>query len=282
MSSFSFNGARSKSKPTETILQQESPNQKKYSKRVAANICKTSSFLKPNQLSEFTSQFKSKISERDENLCLKSIDSENFPQFISKNSTIEKSNLGKAIDSDKLESFLREIGISKYMNLLKENEISYDDLALLTRDDLIDLKLPIGPRNRLLIAIKEKFENIAKEEIKPLSQIRNGTPHRYQIKEENDIFIPNLAQVSNKFDAKERPSSRQSIESISSESLRSPINYDEIVAMLNNMREQQNIMLKAIEENQRVVTMLCQSDYLQNADRQSHSRKSSGYNGNIY
>jgi hypothetical protein len=53
-----------------------------------------------------------------------------------------------------MKSFLSTVHLEGLYNVLKENQVAFQDLPLLTRDDLIDLEVPIGPRNRLLKAVK--------------------------------------------------------------------------------------------------------------------------------
>ena len=61
--------------------------------------------------------------------------------------TVEKENLKI---EDKLEIFLRKLGLENYLYVFKANQISGKDLALLSKEDLVDMKIPIGPRNRIL------------------------------------------------------------------------------------------------------------------------------------
>lgn len=281
MSSFSFNGTRSKSKPADSGLIPESPNHKRY-RDITTTVPKNSTFLKSAKLSEFTTQFKSKLATATENFNFQGKENDVFNQTNStKNLNIQKHASKHYKNQDETERFLEEVGLEKYVSLFKDNEITIEDIPLLTREDLIDLKLPIGPRNRLMNIIKDKFESSKIQ--RQLVQTKNMGENRHNVREDTESYLDNHSQNMKTLNPKERPSSRQSMDSISTESIRSPISYDEVVQMLNNMREQQNIMLRAIQENQRVVAMLCQTDYLSSGNRNIHNRQSStGYNGDIF
>jgi hypothetical protein len=57
---------------------------------------------------------------------------------------------------DDLAQWLERLGLGKYAEILAEHEVSVRDLPHLTEDDLKDLGLPLGPRRRLLAAVKGK------------------------------------------------------------------------------------------------------------------------------
>src|SRR5258705_2950292 len=56
--------------------------------------------------------------------------------------------------ADDLALWLEKLGLGKYAETLAEHEVSLRDLPHLTEDDLKDLGLPLGPRRRLLAAVK--------------------------------------------------------------------------------------------------------------------------------
>jgi len=47
---------------------------------------------------------------------------------------------------------LEELGLQEYLEAFEANQITMEDLQLLTKEDLCELGLPIGPRNRILRA----------------------------------------------------------------------------------------------------------------------------------
>ena len=51
-----------------------------------------------------------------------------------------------------LETWLEQLGLSKYLAAFTENEVEFSDLPDLTEDDFKELGLPVGPRRRLLKA----------------------------------------------------------------------------------------------------------------------------------
>jgi hypothetical protein len=55
-----------------------------------------------------------------------------------------------SVGDPKVKQFLLDLKLDSFINLFTENEICYEDLFLLSREDLAELKIPIGPRNRIL------------------------------------------------------------------------------------------------------------------------------------
>ena len=69
-------------------------------------------------------------------------------------------NKDKAIYDDKKILFiLTNLGLENLFCKFKDNFINYKDLKFLTKDDLIEMKIPIGPRNRINHFIKELKKN---------------------------------------------------------------------------------------------------------------------------
>mmetsp|Transcript_6843 Transcript_6843/g.12407 ORF Transcript_6843/g.12407 Transcript_6843/m.12407 type:complete len:121 (-) Transcript_6843:501-863(-) len=66
-----------------------------------------------------------------------------------------------------MRNFLISLNLDGLYDVLKDNQVSFQDLPLLTKEDLVDLQVPIGPRNRLLKAIQtvdfDKFDSRASE-----------------------------------------------------------------------------------------------------------------------
>ena len=63
--------------------------------------------------------------------------------------------------ADDLRRWLEKLDLGKYAEILAEHEVSVRDLPHLTEDDLKDLGLPLGPRRRLLAAVKSSNEFVA-------------------------------------------------------------------------------------------------------------------------
>ena len=56
--------------------------------------------------------------------------------------------------TDSLVEFLRDNGLTSLLPILQEHEVTLTDLFLLSRDDFAEMKIPIGPRNRLISIIQ--------------------------------------------------------------------------------------------------------------------------------
>ena len=59
-----------------------------------------------------------------------------------------------------VQSWLRGMGLDKYVEIFAENEIDLDAAQYLTDEDLKELGLPLGPRKKVLASI-QNFEMIA-------------------------------------------------------------------------------------------------------------------------
>ena len=84
----------------------------------------------------------------------------------------DKSNKNNNIDI-KLNFTLSNLELNELKNVFQDNYIYFDDLFLLTKEDFVEMKIPIGPRNRLLNFIK-KYKNYAKNfDLNELSNFMN-------------------------------------------------------------------------------------------------------------
>ena len=70
--------------------------------------------------------------------------------------SIYKSRNDKSIYDDKKILFiLTNLGLENLYSKFKDNFITYNDLNFLTKEDFIEMKIPIGPRNRIINFIEE-------------------------------------------------------------------------------------------------------------------------------
>ena len=65
-------------------------------------------------------------------------------------------------DDKKILFILTNLGLENLYSKFKDNFITYNDLQFLTKDDFIEMKIPIGPRNRIIHFIEE-FNKIEKQ-----------------------------------------------------------------------------------------------------------------------
>ncbi|CAG9318496.1 unnamed protein product [Blepharisma stoltei] len=155
---------------------------------------------------------------------------------------------------DPLSEFLNDLGLEELLPIFDANQVSYEDLQYLTKEDLNDMNVPIGPRNRLFNAISSIQNNPQAYEQMPSN---HTSPKRLQLKEEVDQFMNELTQLSKRNESRNRPSSRQqSIDSASFESAQSQRSYESLKAMLMDISEKQEFMMKAIKENQKAIAIL--------------------------
>lgn len=57
--------------------------------------------------------------------------------------------------TDSLTEFLKANGLISLLPILQEHEVTLSELFLLTREDFAEMKIPIGPRNRLLSVLQK-------------------------------------------------------------------------------------------------------------------------------
>ncbi|OMJ83771.1 hypothetical protein SteCoe_15250 [Stentor coeruleus] len=186
----------------------------------------------------------------------------NTPDLHSKQSKVRTPSLPKSSEPENIEEFLSVNGFENYIISFKENQLSLKDLPYLTKEDLTDMKIPIGPRNRLMKIIEgmenreetrsnyePRRENISQSEI---------SPKRVGIRDEVDKFMSELSQFSKRSEPKIRPSSRdQSLESFDSD-LNSQRLFDNVFCLLKDISNKQNVMIHVIKENQKAIKILRQ------------------------
>ena len=98
---------------------------------------------------------------------------------ISKNFDINNKNINN-IENDvdiRLITFLHKMNLDYLANTFKNNYVNFQDLFLLNKDDLIEMKIPIGPRNKLIYYIeqyKKTMKNYELEDISYFFSYNNG------------------------------------------------------------------------------------------------------------
>ena len=128
--------------------------------------------------------------------------------YISNNDNLEHYHKNE-IDIDnsnnnyKLIIVLKNLNLSYLINTFSINSVRFNDLLLLTREDLIEMKVPIGPRNKLLHFIEEYKKlkkNLDIDELKFfVNNYNNNIPSYMQERiSENNLFST-IATSNNEF-----------------------------------------------------------------------------------
>lgn len=163
-----------------------------FSNSKTINYDKSNSFLIPKKIGElkditnFINAHKNKIGENNKKQLIKTENNKqysytfqnfynNYPQpepfpkkidirIINHNENISnnKSQNKEIYDDKKILFILINLGLENLYSKFKENFITYNDLKFLTKDDFIEMKIPIGPRNRIIHFIEE-FNKIEKQ-----------------------------------------------------------------------------------------------------------------------
>ena len=68
----------------------------------------------------------------------------------------------------KLVTFLQNLNLDNLLTIFQNNYINFKDLFLLTKEDYIEMKIPIGPRNKLIYYIEKKKKNMKNYEIEDI------------------------------------------------------------------------------------------------------------------
>ena len=156
------------------------------------NFEKSNSFFIPKKIGElktitnYTNTHKYKMDENHKNQLIKNENKKqysytfqnfynNYPQpepFPKKidiriinqndNNSNNKSRNKEIYDDKKILFILSNLGLENLYSKFKDNFITYNDLKFLSKDDFVEMKIPIGPRNRIIHFIKE-FNKIEKQ-----------------------------------------------------------------------------------------------------------------------
>ena len=157
----------------------------------------------------------------------------------------------KTAKRETLDEFLHLNNLENYAYIFKENQVTMQDLPFLTKEDLIDMKLPIGPRKRLLSLVENMENNIT------VPAILERSPKRYGINEEVDKFMTESSQFSKRSEPNVRYSSKNISLDVSFESeMHTQRICDSISGVIKELRGKQSFMMKAIEENQRAIAAI--------------------------
>ena len=69
----------------------------------------------------------------------------------------------------RLITFLHNLNLDYLTNTFKNNYVNFQDLFLLNKDDLIKMKIPIGPRNKLIYYIEQYKKTMKNYELEDIS-----------------------------------------------------------------------------------------------------------------
>ena len=91
-----------------------------------------------------------------------------------KNFSEERNNSNKdcknnSNDDYKLIFILKNLNLDYLINVFKMNYVSFNDLFLLTKDDLKEMKIPIGPRNKIIHFIEQYKKQMKSLELDEIS-----------------------------------------------------------------------------------------------------------------
>ena len=70
-------------------------------------------------------------------------------------------NNNQIMNDKKLMYILHNLELEELIDIFEKNYIFFDDLFLLSKEDFVEMKIPIGPRNRIINFI-EKYKNFSK------------------------------------------------------------------------------------------------------------------------
>ena len=144
-------------------------------------------------------------------------------------------------DDSKLDALFHTYKLENYLQVFKENKISIKDLNLITKEDLIDMKIPIGPRNRILKIIENLDSNPDK--------IESASLHpKDEIKESVEKFMAEVLDLSRRKTASSIHSYREE-----SEFKAEPGKdlFEEIKYVLKEINDKQKKMMNLLKENNR-------------------------------
>lgn len=165
--------------------------------------------------------------------------------------------------------FLRRLGLEEFEVAFINNQIELEDLPLLKRDDLVDMGIPIGPRNRILSALQsDKLEGPQSSrressvyQASPRSTCSKQSASRLTLREEVQQFISGDDSATD-MRKKLHLSTYAASEVKSTKPPRDIKNSsDSMAKMIEDLTRRQEMMLKAIDQNSQTMRMLSDSRY---------------------
>ena len=173
---------------------------KKSNKYVNNENIKTDYYLKDNLTNYYTNTF---VGKENNGLLLNQNLSKRNYNNINNDSNINTNNndINNENDDNKLKYILQNLNISFLINEFKANYISFYDLFLLTREDLVEMKIPIGPRNKIIHFIQEYKKHMKSFEFSDLTNFfffyKNNNLLTQEQKIENNFY--STTQTTNEF-----------------------------------------------------------------------------------
>ena len=149
------------------------------------------------------------------------------------------SNRNKNTTDLKLNFTLSNLELNELKNVFEDNYIFFEDLFLLTKEDFIEMKIPIGPRNRLLNFIK-KYKNYAKTfDLNELSSFMNKYKDSIN-SNEIDTTIGETPSTNNKYKSTMTNSKEKKLNISNLEEETNNNNKNNIIDDLNEIINQNN------------------------------------------
>ena len=149
------------------------------------------------------------------------------------------SNRNKNSTDVKLNFTLSNLELNELKNVFEDNYIFFEDLFLLTKEDFIEMKIPIGPRNRLLNFIK-KYKNYAKTfDLNELSSFMNKYKDSIN-SNEIDTTIGETPSTNNKYKSTMTNSKEKKLNISNLEEETNNNNKNNIIDDLNEIINQNN------------------------------------------
>ena len=149
------------------------------------------------------------------------------------------SNRNKNNTDVKLNFTLSNLELNELKNVFEDNYIFFEDLFLLTKEDFIEMKIPIGPRNRLLNFIK-KYKNYAKTfDLNELSSFMNKYKDSIN-SNEIDTTIGETPSTNNKYKSTMTNSKEKKLNISNLEEETNNNNKNNIIDDLNEIINQNN------------------------------------------
>ena len=95
---------------------------------------------------------------------------------ISKNFETNNKSIYSEINNNdtRLTTFLHNLNLDYLTNIFKNNYVNFKDLFLLTKEDFVEMKIPIGPRNKLIYFIEQYKKNMKNFEMEDILYFFNN------------------------------------------------------------------------------------------------------------
>jgi hypothetical protein len=174
----------------------------------------------------------------------------------------------KGEEGETLREFLEQVGLEDYEEVFIDHQVLLEDLPQLSREDFIDMGIPVGPRNRILHALRTDQGDPAIGEMREPSTMQASpeSVHSYKsatrqhLQKEVQHFISTIKSAKPK--SRQTPPTKPAKLPQSQARSPRPLDQDQaerLEGLIEGLFRRQEFMMQAIEQSAVVIKTLIES-----------------------